>query len=182
MNDNPAIGYTNMATPKSPQITISEQQKRILSKITRQTTADFREVSRASLILEIGKGEPNSKIAQKMNCSVPTVKSWRYKWLEKQSILDKIETDPDKNRQLEKQIRLFLKDNPRPGAPATYSSEEYCQILAVALEPPEKSGLPISQWSNRELANECNKRGIASGISARQVGRFLKRNRCKTSS
>jgi len=162
-----------MATPKSPPITISEEQKRILSKITRQATANFREVSRASLILEIGKGEPNCKIAKTMNCSIPKVTHWRLKWLENQDILSQI--GAEKNKQLEKGIRQILKDKPRPGAPATYSSEEYCRILAVSLEPPEESGRPISQWSSRDLASECKKREITSGISARQIGRFLKR-------
>ena len=94
----------------------------------------------------------------------------------KEALLKEIETDPEKNKQLEKTIRQILADNPRSGAPATYSSEEYCQILAVGLEPPESSGRPISQWSSRDLADECKKRGITSGISARQIGRFFKRS------
>jgi putative transposase len=170
-----------MPTPKSPSIAVSEQQKEILSKISRQSTADFREVSRASLILEIEKGKPNSRIAKTMSCSIDKVKHWRYKWLDNQDALKKLESECRDTNKLEKNIREILKDNPRPGAPPTYSSEQYCQILAVALEHPEESGLPISQWSGRELADECNKRGITSGISGRQVGRFLKRNGCETS-
>lgn len=171
-----------MPTPKSPSIIVSEQQKEILSKIARQSTADFREVGRASLILEIEKGKPNSKIAKIMRCSVDKVKHWRYKWLDNQDTLIKVEAEQQGSNKLEKSIREILKDNPRPGAPPTYSSKQYCQILAVALEHPEESGRPISQWSSRELADECNKRGITSGISDRQVGRFLKRDGCKTSS
>ena len=171
-----------MATPKSPLISISGQQKEILTKITRQSTADVREVSRASLILEIAKGKPNSRISNTMDCTVSKVRHWRYKWLINQDALMQIEADPQSTNQLEKSIRKILQDNSRPGTPATYSSEQYCQILAVALEPPEESNRPISQWTGRELADECNKRGITSGISGRQVGRFLKRNRCKTSS
>ena len=165
-----------MPAPKSPPIAVSEQQKEILAKITRQSTADFREVSRASLLLEIEKGKPNSKIAKIKNCSIDKVKHWRYKWLDNQEALIKVETEQRDINKLEKSIREILKDNPRPGAPPTYSSEQYCQILAVALEQPEESGRPISQRSSRELADECNKRGITSGISDRQVGRFLKRN------
>ena len=171
-----------MPTPKSPPIAVSEQQKEILAKITRQSTADFREVNRASLILEIEKGESNPKIAKITRCSVDKVKHWRYKWLDNQETLIKVETEHRDTNKLEEIIREILKDNPRPGAPPTYSSEQYCQILAVALEHPEESGRPISQWSSRELADECDKRGITSKISDRQVGRFLKRNRCKTSS
>lgn len=173
---------SKMPPPKSPLIAVSEQQKEILSKIARQSTANFREVSRASLLLEIEKGKPNSRIAKIMNCSIDKVKHWRYKWLANQAVLTKIESEQDDSNNLEKSIREILKDNPRPGAPPTYTSEQYCQILAVALEPPEESGRPISQWSSRELADECNKRGITCGISDRQVGRFLKRNGCETSS
>ena len=174
INVPPTIEDSKMATPHSPQILISERQKEILSKITRQTTADFREVNRARLILEIGDGQPNSRIARTMNCGIPKVRRWRIKWLESQAFIQRIETDPEKNKQLEKTIRQILKDKLRPGAPATYSSEEYCQILALALEAPEASGRPISQWSSRDLADECKKRGITSGISTRQIGRFLK--------
>lgn len=171
-----------MPAPKSPPITVTEQQEEILSKIARQSTADFREVSRASLILEIEKGKPNSRIAKIMSCSIDKVKHWRYKWLDNQHALIKLENEHQDSRKLEKSIREILKDNPRSGTPPTYSSEQYCQILAVALEHPEESGRPISQWTSRELADECNKRGITSGISDRQVGRFLKRNGCTTSS
>lgn len=171
-----------MATPHSPQISISEQQKEILSRITRQTTADFREVTRAQLILEIGRGQPNAKIAQTLNCGIRKVRHWRSKWLAHQTQINQIETAPEKNQQTEKTIRQILRDNPRSGAPATYSSEEYCQILAIALNTPEESGRPISQWSSRDLADECEKRGLTSGISARQIGRFLKGSRCQTPS
>ncbi len=173
---------SKMPTPKSPSIAISEQQKEILLKIARKSTAYFREVSRASLILEIEKGKPNSRIAKTMSCSIDKVKHWRYKWLANQDTLTKIEAEHQDTSKLEKSIREILKDNPRPGAPPTYSSEQYCQVLAVALEHPDESRRPISQWSSRELADECNKRGITSGISDRQVGRFLKRNRCETPS
>jgi hypothetical protein len=57
----------------------------------------------------------------------------------------------------------------------TYTAEQYCQILQVALEPPSQSGRPINDWSSRELADEVNKRGICEKISASQVGRFLKK-------
>jgi hypothetical protein len=165
-----------LAAPKAPPIIVSERQKKILSRITRQATAEFREVSRALLILEIEKGGSNSKTACTMGCSTPKVARWRKKWLENQDALRQAEEDSDPQEQLERAIRDVLKDRPRPGAPATYSSEEYCRILALALEPPEESGRPLSHWTAGELADECAIRGITSGISPRQIARFLKRN------
>ncbi len=79
------------------------------------------------------------------------------------------------NSFLESQVRSILSDQARSGTPMTYTAEQYCQILQVALEPPAESGRPINDWSSWELAAEVNKRGICEKISASQVGRFLKK-------
>ena len=55
-------------------------------------------------------------------------------------------------------------------------------ILAVACEPPENSGRPVTHWTPRELADEVIKRGIVASISPRQVGRFLKWGRVAAAS
>ena len=47
-------------------------------------------------------------------------------------------------------------------------------ILALACEPPEKSGRPITHWTAKELADEAIKRGIVPSISVTQVGRYLR--------
>ena len=74
-------------------------------------------------------------------------------------------------------IAEILDDAPRPGGPATFSPEQIVQIVAVACEPPEKSGRPISHWTHRELADEVKKRQIVKDIAPRSVGRFLKTGR-----
>jgi putative transposase len=74
-------------------------------------------------------------------------------------------------------IEEILDDAPRPGGPATFSPEQIVQIVAVACEPPDKSGRPISHWTARELADEAKKRQIVKSISSRSVGRFLKTGR-----
>jgi len=79
-------------------------------------------------------------------------------------------------------IEGILDDAPRPGGPATFTPEQIVQIVAVACEPPEKSGRPISHWTARELADEVQKRQIVSSISSRTVGRFLKAGRLTTAS
>jgi putative transposase len=56
---------------------------------------------------------------------------------------------------------------------ATFSAEQWCQIIALACEPPEASARPISHWTPRELADEARKRGIVATISARHVGRLV---------
>jgi transposase len=46
--------------------------------------------------------------------------------------------------------------------------------LAVACEPPEKSGRPITHWTAHELTAEVIKRGIVTSISPSQVSRYLR--------
>jgi len=43
----------------------------------------------------------------------------------------------------------------------------------VALDQPEAQGGPITHWTARELGDKVRERGIAPGISNRQVKRFL---------
>ena len=60
-------------------------------------------------------------------------------------------------------------------APATFTPEQICAIMALACEMPEQSELPLSHWSQSELAREAVRRGIVDSISHGSVGRFLKR-------
>jgi hypothetical protein len=52
--------------------------------------------------------------------------------------------------------------------------EQICQIMALACEDPERLDVPISQWSQNELARQAMSRGIVKSISHGSVGRFLK--------
>jgi putative transposase len=72
------------------------------------------------------------------------------------------------------QLAERLADAPRPGAPPTFTPEPICAILALAYEPPEASGIPITHWSQSALAREAVKRGLVESISHGSVGRFLK--------
>src|SRR6266567_4521931 len=72
---------------------------------------------------------------------------------------------------------VLLAGAPREGAPAKFTPEQVCQIIALACEKPADSNRPISQWSHRELADEIVQRGIVASISPRHAGRLLKRGR-----
>lgn len=57
----------------------------------------------------------------------------------------------------------------------TFMPEEICQIMALACEDPETLDVPISHWSQSELARQAVARGIVKSISHGSVGRFLKK-------
>ncbi len=164
-----------MPTPKSPQIELSSSQQAILERISRRTTASYREVLRAQLILLASEGLPNTRIAKQLNCSYDMVKQWRYRWLERSLEVEEADKNSTSSSTLEEVIIQIFQDKARSGAPSIYSAEDYCQIMAIAVEKPEDSGYPISHWTAKELTIECHNRGIAGKISQRQVGRFLKK-------
>jgi putative transposase len=50
--------------------------------------------------------------------------------------------------------------------------------MALACEPPEDHGRPITHWTHKELAEEIVKQGLVESISASHVGDFLKKQTC----
>jgi putative transposase len=162
---------------------MSSAQQDILEKISRQRTSSQQEVQRSQLLLSINAGCSNTRVSNDHVVDTETVRRWRRRWLREQSGLEEIEKmeQSDMNYYLEKAIRRVLCDDPRPGAPSTFTAEQYLKIIALAVHAPSSCGRPISQWTNRELADEAIKQGIVSTISPSQVGLFLKRERNKTS-
>lgn len=49
-------------------------------------------------------------------------------------------------------LRLMLKDKSRVGAPLTYTPEQQCVIVGLAVCSPEEFGLPTNYWIHRESA------------------------------
>jgi hypothetical protein len=73
-------------------------------------------------------------------------------------------------------VRLVLdtlSDRARCGAPDRYTHTEYVAIMNAAMSRPEEYGLPIPQWSARELTMVLHRDNLVPGISERQVARYL---------
>jgi putative transposase len=68
-----------------------------------------------------------------------------------------------------------LADAPRFGAHSTFTPVKSCAIVALACEVPEASDLPLSHWSQSELARQAVGRGIVDIISHGSVGHFFQR-------
>jgi len=144
-------------------------------------SAPQRLVKRAQIILEGLKGTSNSSIAQHLQIDYETVRRWRDRWHAAESRLQAIE-ETGKRKLLSQAIEVLLTDEQRPGAPATFSFEQFMQIMALACETPISADRPVSSWTPRELADEAVKRGIVERISPRTVERFLKGERVATPS
>jgi putative transposase len=131
--------------------------------------------------LEISKGKSNIKAAAATGLTQEQSKRWRDQWLPYKEAFTAIENmgceDIEKN--MTKKIMECIADAPCSGAACTFSAEQYCQIMGIALEPPGNSGRPINKWTARETADDAIKRGIVTSISSTQVGVILKGERNK---
>lgn len=155
-----------MRGTKPPEVPLSEQEREELKALTRAHQTGQQIVVRARIILLLATGLNAREVATKLETTRTTVRLWRRHWFERS----------------EATVIERLQDEPRSGAPQTFTAEQWCQIIALACEPPEKSGRPISHWTPRELAEESIKRGIVKNISVRHIARFLKSGRIETAS
>jgi transposase len=158
---------------KAAKVTVTERQHAILLALRNATTAPSHLRQRAAVILLAFEGLRNDEIAARIGLGRFQVGRWRRRWAKAWSGLIDLECRETK-ADLRRAIEAILTDAPRPGAPGKFTPEQVTQILAVACEPPEKSGRPITHWTAHELADEVVKRGIVTSISTTQVGRYLR--------
>ena len=165
-----------MPNPQAAPVQVSSLQLDTLQRMVRRTTSAQRLVKRSRIILLAAAGIPNTQIAKQVQVDHETVRRWRERWRAAESRLQAIEAT-GKQKLLSQTIEALLTDAQRPGAPATFTFEQFMQIMALACETPAESDRPVSSWTLHELAEEAIKRGIVEQISPRTVERFLKGER-----
>ena len=141
-------------------VTILPEQREALEQLARTHSTSQQLAMRARLILYAADGMAVRESARELGVWPKTVRYWRRRWRQAadgQSVPDR------------------LADAPRSGAPATYTPEQICAVIAMTCEKPSESERPISHWSQREIADEAMRRGLVPCISQRSVGRFLKK-------
>jgi putative transposase len=155
-----------MRGPQSEPIVLTDSERATLEQIERRHTTPQQIALRARIVLAAAAGRNIAETARDLAISLDMVRRWRRRWLALQAVsLDDLPV-------LER-----LTDAPRSGKPVRISDEQVCQILELACDAPEHSGRPISQWSEREIAEEVRARGIVDLISDRHAARLLKRGR-----
>jgi putative transposase len=153
-----------MPGPQPERIELSEKACQELTKLAARHSTGQQKAQRARIILMAAEGKNNAEIARELQQSIDMVRLWRRRWfdLEPLSLEDL-------------SIEERLEDLPRPGAPSRLTADQLCQIEQLACEAPKKAGRPISQWTNREIADEIMARGIVERLSPRHAGRLLKK-------
>jgi len=158
------------------KVVITNRQQDVLQAMVWSRSCPQGLAHRAEIILLAFAGYRNEVIAERLGCERHGVGIWRRRWQRAFDRLVVIEC-VEKPAALREAIGEVLGDLPRAGCGGTFTAEQIAHILAVACEPPENSGRPVTHWTPRELADEAIRRGIVPTISARQVGRFLKGGR-----
>ena len=148
-----------MPANEAESIHLSERERRNLRALVRQQTCPQHRALRARIVLLADEGIGIRPSAERLGVARTTVRNWRRRWRATKGT----------------RVADRLADAPRPGAPALYSAEDACAIIALACEDPTESNRAITHWTQRELADEAIKRGIVPYISQRSVGRILKR-------
>lgn len=157
---------------KACKVTLTERQQQILDEFRRSRAEPSFLRQRSTIILQAFAGRLNEQIASEVILGRHQVGLWRRRWAEAFDRLVLVECLQDVSA-LRHAIRALLADVPRPGAPGTFTAEQLALIFAVACEPPEKSGRPLTYWTQAELADEVRQRGIVASISSRHLGRLL---------
>jgi transposase len=152
-----------MPGPQAPQIVVSESERAELEQLVRAYTTGQQVARRARVVLLAAEGRSTAEVARRVGIDVDTARDWRARWGAR----------PADGRS----VAARLADAPKSGVPARITPEQICQIIALACEIPAHSDRPISQWSQRELADEIMARGIVDRISPRHAGRLLQRSR-----
>ena len=156
-----------MPGPQPPAIKPTDDERHALEKLAKAHSTEQQIALRARMVLAAGDGLNNAQVARNLHVSVDTARQWRGRWLSLQPL-------PLSELSVEER----LQDLPRPGAPSRISADQICQIVALACEPPEQSGRPITHWTSREIADEIMKRGLVEHISPRHAARLLEGGIC----
>src|SRR3954447_209331 len=148
-------------------ISLTPAQAEELQRLARAHKTPRKLAERAEMILRSAAGAGWRGIARQLELWPKTVRHWRACWLASAA---------------DTPVTARLSDAARPGAPATFTPEQVCALMALACEPAEQSTLPLSHWSQSELAREAVRRGIVDSISHGSIGRFFNRRRPQAAS
>jgi transposase len=142
-------------------VSVLPEQREALEHLVRTHSTPQQLALRARIIVQAADGMGVRASARELGVWPKTVRYWRKRWREaadRQSVPER------------------LADVQRSGAPATFTPEQICALVAMTCEKPSESERPISHWSQREIADEAMRRGLIASISQRSVGRFLKKS------
>jgi transposase len=140
-------------------ITLAPEQEARLQQLSTCYMAPFATVQRAQIVL-LAHQHPhwrNAAIAQRLGCSVNTVKRWRQRW----------------------QTTDSVHDAPRAGTRRTFTPLQRAQVVALACSAPRQYGKPWMRWSGEKLAQVAVEQQLVKRISPGTIRRWLRADKSK---
>ena len=156
----------------APIIIITEKQSAILNEFAVSRTESVSLVQRSKIVLMAFERVHNDVISDVVGLNRNQVGIWRHRWKAAFHGLVAVECS-EGIPALKQAIIKLLSDSPRSGRPPTTTSEQLTQVASLACENPSDSGLPISQWTSGELANELTRREVFETVSTSSIRRWL---------
>ena len=144
--------------PKYP-IPLTLEQEVPLQQRSTCSTAPFAEVPRARILL-LAHQQPtwrNAESARQVGCCVNTVKHWRQRWLQTDSV----------------------RDAPRAGTRRTFTPLQRAQLTALACSAPRAHGKPWPRGSGEKLAQVAVEQQIMEHISPGTIRPWLRADKIK---
>jgi putative transposase len=160
---------------KSIAVVVTARQRNMLEALVRAKLTPQQLAQRCRIVLMSAEERRNTHQADELGVDRQRVRRWRHRWAAAEQVLSDAEAEGATDKDLETLVLRVLADNARSGTPPKFTPEQVASIIALACEPPEDSGVPVSHWTPPELAREAVRRGIVEGISPRQIDRFLAR-------
>lgn len=134
-------------------ITLDDEQRLALERLSHKASAPYRQVLRARIVLAADDGNSNVAIADDLGVHVDTVRKWR--------------------RRLCWHGLGGLTDRPRSGRRRRFDATVVAEVKALACELPAATGTALARWSCPELARKASECGISPAPSASTVRRWL---------
>ncbi len=153
-----------MPGPPATPISLDAATRIALFAVFRRTSAPFRDVVRAMIIVLAAQGEDNEAIARRTGLHVRTVRRWRSRFAENPDI-------------------LTLRDQPRSGRPPKVPPEVRAQLIKLACARPSgskehKALLFRDVWTYGALADALAEE-TGTRISESEIGRILRSNKLR---
>lgn len=140
-------------------IRLTPEQETRLQHLSTCYMAPFATVQRAQIVLLAHQHPewPHATLAQRLHCSVSTVKQWRQRW----------------------QTTDSLGDAPRAGTQRTFTAVQRAQVVALACSAPRQYGKPWQRWSGEKLAQVAVEQHIVTTIAPSTIRRWLRADKIK---
>ena len=138
---------------KRYRVTLSEDERERLERLSRQRTASVRMVRRAQALLLASDGKTDEAIAEQLRMGVATLERLRRRFVEEG-------------------LEASLRERPRPGARPKLGPKERALVVALACtKPPEGR----HRWTMQMLADRLVELELVPDITDEAIRLLLKR-------